>query len=59
MGEIEKLKEEIKRLKNRESAYALLAERLDAICHILNGEEPSEFMLSFPEVRDVLNLMKN
>ena len=34
----------------------LISARWEAICEILEGEETSEFMLSFPEVRQVADL---
>lgn len=42
-----------KAIRERESELALIAARWEAICDILNGEEPSDFMLSFPDVREV------
>jgi len=34
-----------------------IAARWEAICDLLKGEEPSDFLLSFPEVRQVQDLM--
>jgi hypothetical protein len=34
-----------------------IAARWEAICNILQGETVSDFMLSFPEVRQVEDLM--
>ena len=42
-------KEEINRL-------VLIAARWEAICEILDGNETSEFMMSFPEVSQVADL---
>jgi len=37
--------------------YVMIASRWEAICYILEGKEPSDFMLSFPEVREVFDLI--
>lgn len=37
----------------------MIAARWEAICDILAGVEPSDFMLSFGEVRQVLDLWNN
>ena len=49
-------KEKITELKN--SPLTEIAARWEAICDILEGEAPSDFMLSFPEVRQVAELVK-
>ena len=35
----------------------LIASKWEAICEILRGEEVSDFMLSFPEVRQVSDMV--
>ena len=43
-----------------ETEYSRLIEisaRWEAMCELLNGEEVSDFMLSFPEVRQVSDMV--
>jgi hypothetical protein len=42
--------------REQENNLIMIAARWGAICNILDGEEPSDFMLSFPEVRQVFDL---
>jgi len=42
--------------KKEENKLITIAARWEAICDILNGNEPSDFMFSFPEVRQVAEL---
>jgi hypothetical protein len=42
--------------REQENHLIMIAARWEAICNILDGEEPSDFMLSFPEVRQVFDL---
>ena len=44
--------------REEENQLIEIAARHDAILQILDGEEPSDFMLSFWEVRTVYDLMK-
>ncbi len=45
--------------KDRESLPELImiASRWESICEILGGKEPSDFMLSFPEVMQIRELI--
>ena len=39
------------------SELILIASRWEAICQLIKGEEVSDFMLSFPEVRQVSDMV--
>nr|MBC8360919.1 hypothetical protein [Candidatus Desulfatibia profunda] len=45
------------KLRNIESDYVYLGALMDAVGLALDGEEPSDFMLSFPIVRRVYDLV--
>ena len=45
------------RLRNLESDYVYLGALMDAVGLALDGKEPSDFMLSFPVVRRVYDLV--
>jgi hypothetical protein len=42
--------------REKENQLILIASRWEAICDILDGKEASDFMVSFPEVRQVADL---
>ena len=42
--------------REKENELIMVAARWEAICDILDGEEASGFMLSFPEVQRVADL---
>ena len=42
--------------RDRVNKLIEIAARHDAICDVLDGNDPGEFMLSFPEVREVADL---
>jgi hypothetical protein len=42
--------------RDEESRLIMIAARWEAVCEALKGKEPSDFMLSFPEVRRVWDL---
>ena len=44
-------------LRNLESDYIYLGSLMDAVGQALDGKEPSDFMLSFPIVRRVYDLV--
>ena len=44
--------------KQEESELIMIAARWEAICDILDGKIPSDFMMSFPEVRKVADLVQ-
>ena len=52
--EYAELEEKINRLT---SELVLVSSKLEAICEVLRGEEVSDFMLSFPEVRQVSDMV--
>ena len=43
--------------REEENQLIEIAARYEAMCQALDGEEPSDFMLSFPEVRRVWDLV--
>ena len=43
--------------REKENELLLIATRWEAICDLLDGEEVSEFALSFPEVQKVDDLL--
>lgn len=43
--------------KERENELIMIAARWESICDLLEGKEVDEFMLSFPEVRQVADLV--
>ena len=45
------------RLRNLESDYVYLDALMDAVGLVLDGKEPSDFVLSFPIVRRVYDLV--
>jgi len=45
------------KLRNIESDYVYIGALLDAVGLVLDGKEPSDFMLSFPIVRRVYDLV--
>lgn len=45
--------------REKENELILIATRWEAICDILNGEEPCDFLMSFPEVRQVADLYED
>ena len=45
-----------KMTKEYETQLIEIAARWEAICRILDGEEVSDFMMSYPEVRQVADL---
>lgn len=42
--------------REKENTLLMIASRWEAICDVLDGNEPSDFMMSFPEVRQVADL---
>jgi len=42
--------------RKEEKKLIMIGARWEAICNILDGEKVSDFMLSFPEVRQVAEL---
>ena len=42
--------------REKENELLMIAARWEAICDLLDEKEVSDFMLSFPEVREVANL---
>ena len=52
--EYAELEEKINRLT---SELVLVSSKLEAICALLRGEEVSDFLLSFPEVRQVSDMV--
>lgn len=42
--------------RDKENELIMIAARWEAVCEALEGKEPSDFMLSFPEVRKVWDL---
>lgn len=46
----------------KENELLMIASRWESICNLLDGEEVGDFMLSFPEVQqvqDLINLSKS
>ena len=54
-AEIKRLKQVIRQLENE---YILLGSLLEAVEMILDGNEPSDFMLSFPLVRKAWDVIQ-
>lgn len=50
------IEKEIEMNREKENELLLIACRWEAINNILNGKEPSNFMILFPEVRKVFDL---
>jgi hypothetical protein len=42
--------------RTEESQKALMLARYEAICDVLDGIDPGDFMMSFPDVRKVYDL---
>ena len=43
--------------REEENQLIEIAARWEAVCDVLDGEEVSDFMMSFPEVRQVADLV--
>ena len=51
-----RIRERFRKCREQESQLIEIASRWEWICAILDGEEVSDFALSFPEVRQVADL---
>lgn len=58
-SKIDKLETELSKQSKEIDGYVLMATRWEAICEILEDKEPSDFMLSFSEVREVFDLKQS